>query len=408
MINALCRWFEREARDLPWRKRRMRTGYAALVAESMLQQTQVSRVVDRFQQFVRALPDVASLAAADEQEVLSLWQGLGYYRRARNLHAAAKMIVRDFAGRVPRNVRDLMHLPGVGRYTAGAVASIVFEQAEPIVDGNVERVLARLFADRRANAKRDQAWSLAQELVLQAKRPGVFNESLMELGATICLPQPASPRCETCPMARWCEARRSGLQDSIPSPRVRRAARAVEHHAVVVTRPGGQHILLEQRPADGMWAGLWQAPTFETAQPADIDRIAHGLPHDAATTLHRCGDFVHKTTHRLIRFQVYRAISRSRRGRWHPAASLHELPMSSAQRRVLAIALDDKNLASAASERQGNPMSAQDRPALWRTSGGAARRVKPGNESSLDGPGPAERRRHTGKPQCRPARHAVG
>ena len=135
---------EREARDLPWRKRRMRNGYGALVAEMMLQQTQVSRVIERYQRFMRQFPDVASLAAADEQKVLSLWQGLGYYRRARNLHAAAKMIARDFAGRVPRTARDLMLLPGVGRYTAGAVASLVFGQAEPIVDGNIRRVMARL------------------------------------------------------------------------------------------------------------------------------------------------------------------------------------------------------------------------------------------------------------------------
>ena len=354
MINALCRWFEREARDLPWRKRRMRTGYAALVAETMLQQTQVSRVVERYQRFMRKFPSVALLASASEQDVFALWEGLGYYRRARNLHAAAKMVMRDFDGRVPRHARDLMSLPGVGRYTAGAVASIVFRQPEPIVDGNVERVLARLFAERRraSTAQSDSTrenrhweWTLAHELVTQTDRPGVFNEALMELGATVCLPQPARPRCDACPLARWCEARQAGIQQMIPAPRIRRAPRPAHHHAVVITRPGGRHVLLEQRPDGGMWAGLWQAPTLEAARPCDVDSVAHGLPADAIATLRPCGDFVHKTTHRLIRFHVYRAVSRSRRGRWHASTTLLQLPMSSAQRRVLAIALTAANTA---------------------------------------------------------------
>jgi len=409
MINALCRWFEREARDLPWRKRRLRNGYAALVAETMLQQTQVSRVVDRFQRFMQSFPDVASLAAADEQEVLSLWQGLGYYRRARNLHAASKMIVREFAGRVPGNTRDLRRLPGVGRYTAGAVASLVFGQAEPIVDGNIKRVMARLFVGRRGPRKRQQAsdrahgdrtWTLAHELVAQADRPGVFNEALMELGATVCLPQPASPRCDACPLARWCEARKAGLQQTIPAPRLRRAPRAVHHHAVVITRPGGRHILLEQRPTGGMWGGLWQAPTFEATRRASFDRIAHGLPQDASATLRRCGEFVHKTTHRLIRFHVYRAISRSRRGRWHTAASLHELPMSSAQRRVLAIALDDQTpgIGKVGASRKCGVRA--ESAGLWRTSGGAAKRVQAGKreQSGWAGTGIAATCRKTAAP----------
>ena len=366
----------------------MRTGYAALVAETMLQQTQVSRVIERYQCFVREFPNVASLASASEQEVLALWQGLGYYRRARNLHAAAKMIMRDFIGMVPRNAHDLMRLPGVGRYTAGAVASIVFGQPEPIVDGNVERVLARLFAGSRASPRchsaferesRERAWSLAHELVIQADRPGVFNEALMELGATVCLPQPATPRCQACPLSRWCEARQAGVQQTIPSPRIRRAPRTAHHHAVVITRPGGRHILLEQRPDDGMWAGLWQAPTVEAARPVDVDQIAHGLPPDAIATLRRCGEFVHKTTHRLIRFHVYRAVSRSRRGPWLAFAALQRLPMSSAQRRVLAMALPTVNTEE---QEVGHGETGIPRR-IGRTSAyvhGAARRVQAGQE----------------------------
>ena len=189
-VRLLCQWFRRNARDLPWRQRQHRSGYGALVAESMLQQTQVARVIESYKAFMRRVPTVKALAAADEQEVLTMWRGLGYYRRARNLHRAAKVVINDYGGRMPATANQLRHLPGVGRYTAGAIASIVHHQREPIVDGNVRRVLARWFAKKSDdNSQGDRwAWSKATQLVAIAPNPGVFNEALMELGATICTP----------------------------------------------------------------------------------------------------------------------------------------------------------------------------------------------------------------------------
>ena len=194
IVRALCGWFRRKARDLPWRRRR--TGYTALVAEAMLQQTQVARVVERYRAFLRRFPSVRVLAEAREQQVLAEWQGMGYYRRARNLHAAAKMIVRDFGGRVPRTADKLRKLRGVGRYTAASIASIVYGERTPLVDGNVQRVLARL--DARPGRAQDPklvkwAWRRAAELVELVDSPGSLNEGLMELGAVVCTPGSPMP-----------------------------------------------------------------------------------------------------------------------------------------------------------------------------------------------------------------------
>jgi len=208
--SAVAGWFANVARDLPWRRRR--SGYHALVSELMLQQTQVARVVEKFEPFVRRFPTVAALAAAREDEVLAMWQGLGYYRRARLLHAAAKAIVERHRGRVP--VRDhaaLLALPGVGRYTAGAIGSIVAGERVPIVDGNVTRVFQRLAARKGSASDRavvDWAWEEARRYVAGARDPAAANEGLMELGATVCTP--AAPRCDACPVSAMC--RRPGLR----------------------------------------------------------------------------------------------------------------------------------------------------------------------------------------------------
>lgn len=337
LIDALCAWFDREARDLPWRRKR--TGYTALVSEAMLQQTQVSRVIDCYRRFIKAFPNVRALADADEQAVLAHWQGMGYYRRARNLHAAAGAIVREFGGRVPRDVERLLRLPGVGRYTAGAIASIGFGKAAPIVDGNVERVLMRISAHRcDAFGANPQAWVDAEALVRIAPRPGVFNEALMELGATVCLPAPKTPRCDVCPIAKWCQARKQGLQMAIPPAKRRADARLVHHHAVIVTRRGSETVLLEQRGDGGMWAGMWQTPTIESEVALSAQEIAARLACSTVNGLTPRGEFTHATTHRAIRFHVLAAESRSRRGSWRRIDDLDDLPMSNAQRKVLRFA----------------------------------------------------------------------
>jgi A/G-specific adenine glycosylase len=334
LARALERWFDANARDLPWRRRR--DGYRALVAEAMLQQTQVSRVLDHYGEFLRRFPSLRALAAADEQAVLAAWQGLGYYRRAKSLHAAARMIVDEHGGRVPRTVDALRDLPGVGRYTAGAIASLVYGRAEPIVDGNVERVLARLHA--RSEPPADTAsvawfWARATELVEAAERPGVLNEAMMEFGATVCTPR--APRCVACPLARSCAARRAGLQEEIPPAKPAARRRRVHHHAVIVRR--GPHLLLERRPGDGLWSDMWQTPTVEAETPLAPDDVRARLAV-TVTTLAPVATFEHQTTHRRIRFHVFHATTRVRRGTWRDPRATADLPMSNAHRRIVGMA----------------------------------------------------------------------
>jgi A/G-specific adenine glycosylase len=326
-------WFPGVARDLPWR--RERSGWAALVSEAMLQQTQVARVVPAFERFMERFPRPAALAAAPEEAVLAAWQGLGYYRRARMLQAAARVIVAEHGGEVPSDAATLEGLPGVGRYTAGAIASIAFGQRTPIVDGNVRRVTARLDADDRPiedrTAERD-AWSRAEALVAASTAPGVLNESLMELGATVCTP--AIPRCGDCPVAADCRARGTGRAAEIPPPKRTAARRAVHYHVVVVQRAGS--ILVEPRPATGLWAGLWQPPTIESETALDWDAVADALPITVVSATPR-GGFLHRTTHRDVHFRVWSARSRSRRGRWVREDELDAVPIGNGHRRAVEL-----------------------------------------------------------------------
>jgi len=254
--RGLLTWFERNARDLPWR--RTRNPYRIWLSEILLQQTRVETVLPYYRRFVRALPSVRRLAAASEDEVLVLWDGLGYYRRARNLHQAAKVIVAERGGRLPRTADDWQRLPGVGRYTAGAIASIAFGQRVAAVDGNGLRVLTRLLAMRQPIDQRstvEALWSIATELV-PVDRAGDFNQALMEFGARVCVPR--RPRCGECPLRRGCGARRTGCQDELPR---RGARRGVPHYrivAAVIVRCG--RYLVGRRPTGGLLGGLWEFP----------------------------------------------------------------------------------------------------------------------------------------------------
>lgn len=336
MVLTLTRWFQRNARPLPWRHNR--TAYTALVSEAMLQQTQIARVVERYPEFMQRFPTIESLAAADEQAVLAMWQGLGYYRRARNLHAAARMIVAEHDGQIPSDVKQLQQLPGVGRYTAGAIASIVFNKHEPIVDGNAQRVLARWYARRGVRQSGDLpswSWRTAEKLVRLAPDPSAFNEGLMELGSTICTPR--TPQCHSCPLAQHCLARHHGAQNRIPAAGAAVARRTVHHHAVVITRRAWAEMLLEQRSDGGMWAGMWQVPTVECDHPLTLKAL-HDVLLIPVTNLRKAGEFMHNTTHRAITFHVYAASTRVRKGCWFEVDALHKLPISSAQRKVIDMA----------------------------------------------------------------------
>ncbi|MFN0131773.1 MAG: A/G-specific adenine glycosylase [Phycisphaerales bacterium] len=343
IATRIERWFNIHARPLPWRTT-PRDPYASLVSEVMAQQTQISRVLDRFPPFIARFPTLRALAEADEHDVLALWSGLGYYRRARNLHAAAREIATRFDGLVPDSVNDLRSLPGIGRYTAGAIASIVFHHPEPIVDGNVARVLLRVEGrDLVGPAAQRFAWSQASKLIAIAPDPAAFNEGLMELGATICTPR--SPRCDACPLHRLCIARRKDLQNAIPRPKPP-AARSILYCSTVLIRDTRERILLERRPDTGLWAGLWQLPTWERPRSfptAAILADALGLSLQRPIATRR-----RELSHRAVRFRLYAAslargeatrIARARPGsRWVLPADLAALPLSSAQSELLLAA----------------------------------------------------------------------
>ncbi|HEX2871896.1 MAG TPA: A/G-specific adenine glycosylase [Polyangiaceae bacterium] len=257
---TLIGWYEKRKRDLPWRK--TRDPYAIWVSEVMLQQTQVKTVLGYYERWMQRFPSVKALAAADDADVLHAWQGLGYYSRARRLLAGARAVAERHGGKLPRDVDALLALPGIGPYSAGAIASIAFGLPEPIVDGNVVRVLCRLFALQGDPAKaplKQRLWQLARELV-PADQPSEFNQSLMELGATLCTP--TSPRCPECPVAKQCQALAQGLERELPQLAKRKAPTEVRTAAAYVRR--GDRVLLHQLPADApRWAGLWVLPFAE-------------------------------------------------------------------------------------------------------------------------------------------------
>jgi A/G-specific adenine glycosylase len=317
--KALLAWYAAARRLLPWR---VPAGarpdpYHVLVSEAMLQQTQVGTVIAYFERFICALPSIRALAAADEQQVLRLWQGLGYYSRARNLHAAAKRIISDHAGDLPETVEGLLTLPGIGRYTAGAIASLAFGRRAPILDGNVMRVLCRLDAiaeDPRRPQVKQRLWSRALHVLPPegAGDPGDFNSALMELGATVCTPR--APRCLFCPVQKHCQAFAAGLQEQVPPARSARQRPLERRWAIGIRRRTGQW-LIEQRPATGRWASMWQFITIQAnGEPTALAiSKAAGV---AIKSLRPLGRVTHGLTHREYQFDIFTCelSSRARRG----------------------------------------------------------------------------------------------
>jgi A/G-specific adenine glycosylase len=305
--QKLLSWFDRSRRELPWRlsadapPHARLNPYHVLVSEAMLQQTQVATVIDYFRRFIARFPTIQSLAEADPQEVLRLWQGLGYYSRARNLQAAARAIVAEHGGKVPDSVEHLLELPGIGRYTAGAVASIAFERPAPIVDGNVARVLCRLEAvqtDPRDKSTQAWLWKRAGQ-ILPPTRIGDFNSALMELGALVCTPR--APKCLLCPVQSHCQAFAAGLVEQIPPPR-KRPERPLHRRQVFAVSCDGKY-LLEQRPAKGRWAGMWQFTTLPWKARRSLPQLHQQLGL-AVEKPHLLGEVEHGLTHRQYHFQV--------------------------------------------------------------------------------------------------------
>jgi len=273
LATKLLQWFGASARDLPWR--RTRDLYAIWISEVMLQQTQVVTVIPYWVRFLTQFPNPAALAAADEHDVLRLWEGLGYYRRARQLHAAAKKIVAEHGGEFPNHLEQVRGLPGIGRYTAGAILSIGLDQRLPILEANTIRVLSRLTAYRKevdSTAGRAYLWSVA-EAILPEQNCGAFNQALMELGSEVCTPK--SPACDRCPVAQLCEARRQDVVAKVPRPAKPKQYEEVTELAVVVRR--GTQVLLRHCQAGERWAGLWDFPRFAAKEAEKSEPLEKAL-----------------------------------------------------------------------------------------------------------------------------------
>jgi A/G-specific adenine glycosylase len=342
--NQLLAWFARRQRPFPWRNDR--DAYRIWISEVMLQQTQAATVVPYFERFMAAFPRVAALAAADEQDVLRLWEGLGYYTRARNLHRAAKRIMAIHEGRFPSEPEVAAMLPGLGRYMVGAILSQAYGSRLPILEANSQRVLCRLFAvrtDPTRNPTRGQLWQLAEAL-LPRTRVGDFNQALMELGAVVCTV--ANAKCEECPLRKDCASSRLGIQNEIPVPPKRAASVEVREAAVVVRRE--DRVLLAQRPAAGRWAGLWEFPHGPLENGETLDSAATRLTWQLAALRVRVGAEVftirHAVTYHRITLTCFEAAYLSgafqskfyTRGEWIEPARLGEYPVSSPQRRLAA------------------------------------------------------------------------
>jgi A/G-specific adenine glycosylase len=339
--RRLLHWFTHHRRDLPWRHDR--DPYRIWISEVMLQQTQVATVIPYFQRFVAAFPNLKALAAADEQQVLRLWEGLGYYRRARDLHRAARQLAAEHGGSLPDDPAVWRHLPGIGRYMLGAILSQAFDRRLPIVEANSLRVLCRLFGQtgdpRRGDGQR-WLWQTAEAL-LPRRQVGDFNQAVMELGALVCTP---TPRCENCPLAQVCAARQFGLQEQVPLRPTPPDLVEISEVAVIVRR--GEHVLLVQRPESGRWANMWEFPhgslidgeTHEDAGRrlltelagikadlgAEVQTVQHGVTHHRITML--CLDAEYRAG--TFRSAFYTA------GRWLTPAELRDYPVSAPQRRL--------------------------------------------------------------------------
>ncbi|MBI2824614.1 MAG: A/G-specific adenine glycosylase [Planctomycetia bacterium] len=342
--RRLLAWYRRAARNLPWR--RTRDPYLIWVSEIMLQQTVVAAAVPYFERFAARFPTIRALADADEEEVLRLWEGLGYYRRARQLHKAARVVRDEHGGQFPRDIAAVRRLPGVGRYTAGAVLSIAFDAPHPILEANTMRLLARLTAyrgDPRSAAGQQFLWSVA-ELLLPRHGAGTFNQALMELGSQLCTPR--NPQCEACPVATLCAARRLGLADVISAAPRRPAIAEVREAAVIVWRGG--RVLLARREAGERWAGLWDFPRFPIAEGLNgslAAELARQVARETGIRIRNLRPFV-TLRHSVTRFRITlecheatyassgRAAVTGRTLRWVPPAELAGYPLNTTGRKL--------------------------------------------------------------------------
>ncbi len=344
----LLNWYNNHKRTLPWRARGL-DPYAVWVSEIMLQQTRVETVIPYFEKWLKLFPTVEALANASERDVLNAWEGLGYYSRARNFHKAAKSVVQKYDGELPRDLDELRKLPGIGRYTVGALASIIFGMDEPALDGNLKRVYARLFdvsAPVNSTEGEKILWKLARD-DLPKGRAADFNQALMDLGALICLPK--NPRCLICPLMKECKARQNGTQALRPVKKPKRDSPHHVHAAAVIVAQDvilRYKVLLAQRPSTGLLGGMWEFPNgrVDNNDPAkELEQVIRAgyslrLTRSVRRNFQRIGVFDHAYTHFKVTVHAFvckaMSVRKAKNLKWVALKDLDDYPMGRIDRRI--------------------------------------------------------------------------
>ena len=343
-VQRLLAWYGQSGRDLPWRN--SRDPYRIWLSEIMLQQTTVSAVIDYYQRFLEKIPTVGALAATSLENVIDLWAGLGYYSRARNLHAAAKLVVDRFEGCFPEDVESLQKLPGVGRSTAGAISALAFDQQAPILDGNVRRVFCRLFAlqePSRSTSAEKQLWQWSEELT-PAENVHNYTQAIMDLGAMICVPR--KPLCDKCPLNKLCQARKLGLEQQLP---LKQAAKQIPtRYEVALLINYHDRYLVRRRRTQGFLGGMWEFPTLSLSAGEDREKKMSLLLSDFALSglAEEVGSIQHVYSHfRLQSFVYCKKIEdfpcvAEGENSWFSLNELHSIALHGAHKKVLSKLLD--------------------------------------------------------------------
>lgn len=351
LVRGLLKWFKHAARDLPWRRDPHHCNpYSVYVSEIMLQQTQVRTVIPYWERWMREMPDFAAVAHARPARLHKLWEGLGYYRRVQNLQKTSRVLMEQNAGRMPDQLDQVLELPGIGRYTAGAICSIAYNQPAPILDGNVIRVLTRLFGILE-NPKERQTqtllWQLAEALVKQAAKTdqpdarqcAALNQALMELGALVCLPR--QPQCQACPVHQFCVARERNLTSSLPALPARAAA--IRQNWMAFVLADRDQICLRQRPAMGINPGLWEFPNAQASESGrSPQEMAHLVLGFSPLQLEPLGSIQHSITRYRITLAAYLCLppypGKITSGKWKSWSQLRRLPLTAAHKKLARIA----------------------------------------------------------------------
>jgi A/G-specific adenine glycosylase len=334
--SKLLQWFKKNKRDLPWR--RARDPYAIWVSEIMLQQTQVATVIPYYQKFLKSFPTIHHLAKSDLSKVLKVWEGLGYYSRARNLHRASKIVLTSFRGKIPETLKDLIGLPGIGRSTAGSILSFAFHKDAPILDGNAKRVLSRLFAVSSNPVKSKTEgllWQISESLIPKGfSNP--FNQALMDLGSMLCTPK--EPECDRCPLRRFCKGRASGKPERFPAKKVKRAIPHIESVSAVIKKDG--RVLLNQRPPAGLLGGLWEFPNWRIkGKKIQKQQLKNQIDREVGLSINvkeSIGTFHQTYSHFKLTLSVFHCqpLNGKGNGKWVPIRNLALYPMSRIHRKI--------------------------------------------------------------------------